>query len=120
LLEFIEWEKTKDHNVNVLNNTIDYYRYYDSTEQAEFLYDCVFDTIENIIPSELAYLTQYDEFKKIIDDEFEMPDSLVALLVKFLSQNNGILSKRAIENEFSALSEKEIKTVEKLYYEIFE
>lgn len=120
LLEFIEWEETKDHNVKVLNETIDYYRFYDSTIQAEFLYDCVFDTIENIIPSELAYLTQYDEFKKIIDDEFEMPDSLVALLVKFLNQNNGSLSKRAREKEFSALSEKEIKSIEKLYNDIFE
>lgn len=119
LLDYVEWEETKDHNVNVLNNTIDYYRYYDSTAQAEFLYDCVSDTIENIIPAELSYLTQYDEFRKIIDDEFEMPDRIVALLVKFLEQNNGILSKRAKENEFSKLSEQEIKRIEKLYSEIF-
>ena len=120
LLGFIEWEETKDHNVNVLNETIDYYRYYDSTVQAEFLYDCVFDTIENIIPQELSYLTHYDEFKTIIDDVFEMPDRLVALLVRFLGQNNGTLSKRAREKEFSALSEKEIKSIEQLYNEIFE
>lgn len=119
LLDFIEWEETNDHNVNVINETIDYYRYYDSTIQAEFLYDCVFDTIENIIPRELSYLTQYDEFKKIIDDEFEMPDRLVALLVKFLDQNNGVLSKRAKANEFSALSEKEVESIEKLYSNIF-
>lgn len=120
LLDFIKWDETKDHNVSVLNETIDYYRYYDSTVQAEFLYDCVFDTIENIIPRELSYLTHYDEFKKVIDDEFEMPDSLVALLVRFLSQNDGRLSKRAKEKEFSALSEEEVKSIEKLYGEIFE
>ncbi len=119
LLDFIEWEETKDHNVNVVNDTIDYYRYYDATIQAEFLYDCVFDTIENIIPLELSYLTNYDEFKKYIDDEFEMPDRLVALLVNFLVQNNGALSKRAREKEFSALSEKEVKSIEKLFSEIF-
>lgn len=120
LLEFIEWEETKDHNVNVLNETIDYYKYYDSTRQAEFLYDCVFDTIENIIPQELSYLISYEEFKQFIDDEFEMPDRLVALLVKFLAQNNGTLSKRARENEFSELSEKEVKSIEKVYKGIFE
>lgn len=119
LLDFIEWEETNDHNVNVINETIDYYRYYDSTIQAEFLYDCVSDTIENIIPRELSYLTHYDEFKKIIDDEFEMPDRLVALLVKFLDQNNGVLSKRAKANEFSALSEKEVESIERLYSNIF-
>jgi hypothetical protein len=68
----------------------------------------------------LAYLTRYEEFKEIIDDEFEMPDRLVAVLVKFLSQNNGTLSNRAKEKEFSALSEKEVKSIEKLYSEIFE
>lgn len=120
LLDYIEWEETEDHNVNVLNDTIDYYRYYDATAQAEFLYDCVFDTIENIIPMELAYVIHYDEFKRIIDDEFEMPDRLVALLVKFLSQNSGTLSKRARENEFSVLSEQEIYAIENLYREIFE
>lgn len=120
LLDFINWEETKDHNIEVLNETIDFYRYYDSTLQAEFLYDCVFDTIENIIPQELSYLIHYDEFKKVIDDEFEMPDRLVALLVQFLAQNNGTLSKRAKEKEFSALSEKEIKSIEKLYKDIFE
>lgn len=119
LLDFIEWEATIDYNVNVLNETIDYYRYYDSTPQAEFLYDCVFDTIENIIPRELTYLIHYDEFKSVIDDEYEMPDRLVALLVKFLEQNNGVLSKRARKKEFSELSESEVISIEKLYSEIF-
>lgn len=120
LLDFIEWEETKDHNVNVLNETIDYYRYYDSTAQAEFLYECVFDTIENIIPLEISYLSQYANFKEVIDDEFEMSDRLVALLVKFLSQNNGTFSKRAKEKEFSKLSEEETKSIEKLYHDIFD
>ena len=119
LLDYIEWEETNDHNVNVLNETADFYRYYDATLQAEFLYDCVFDTIENIIPHELTYLIHYDEFKTVIDDEYEMPDRLVALLVKFLEQNNGVLSKRAREREFAALNENEVNAIEKLYKEIF-
>ena len=119
ILDLIDWEETKDHNVTVLNETIDYYRYYDATKQAEFLYDCVFDTIENIIPRELTYLIHYDEFKRAIDAEFEMPDRLLALLVNFLSQNNGVLSKRATEKEFSELSQKEVETIERLYSEIF-
>jgi Fic family protein len=119
LLEFIQWKETSDHNVEVLNHTIDYYRYFDATAQAEFLYDCVLDTIENIIPAEITYLTQFDEFKKIIDDEFEMPDRLLALLVVFLGQNNGTLSKRAREKEFSALNDQEVQKIETYYREIF-
>ncbi len=120
LLDFIDWEETTDHNVKVLNDTFDYYRYFDATKQAEFLYDCVHDTIENIIPNEVTYLTNYDEFKRYLDDEFEMPDNLVALLVRFLDQNAGKFSKRAVEKEFASLSDTEVEEIERTYKSIFE
>ena len=56
LLKFIRWEKTADNNVNVLNETADYYRYFDATRQAEFLFECVSFTVKTIIPSEIEYL----------------------------------------------------------------
>ena len=68
LLDLIKWKETPDHNVEVLNETIDLYRYYDATKQAEFLYDCTADTINRIIPEEVNYLIQYDEFKKYINN----------------------------------------------------
>ncbi len=64
LLDFIEWEKSLNNNVTVLNETIDYYQYFDATRQTEFLYDCVNETIERLIPEELAYLQKYDEMKR--------------------------------------------------------
>ena len=72
-----------------------------------------------IIPKEVEYLTQYDTFKKIMEDEYEMPDKFIALLVSFLGQNNGTLSKRAREKEFESLAEKEVQAIEKTYREIF-
>ncbi len=119
LLDYIDWKETKDHNIDVLNNTADYYKYFDATGQAEFLYDCVNDTIQNIIPSEVTFLTRYDEFKRYLDNEFEMPDSLVALLVKFLEQNDGKLSKRAREKEFVNLVDQEVQIIEETYQKIF-
>ncbi len=119
LLDYIKWKETPDHNVEVLNETIDLYRYYDATKQAEFLYDCTADTINRIIPEEVNYLIQYDEFKKYINNNFEMPDKLVATLVRFLQQNNGVLSKRAKEKEFNGLTEKEADNIEKTFNEIF-
>lgn len=119
LLDFIEWTETKDHNVEVTNRTIDYYRYYDATEQAEFLFDCVSDTIKNIIPKEVSYLTAYDNFKQYLDDDFEMPDNTIALLVRFLEQNNGHFSKRAREKEFVNLTITEVEKIELQFQEIF-
>lgn len=120
LLDFIEWKETRDHNVEVTNNTLDYYRYYDATRQAEFLYDCVKDTIENIIPNEVTYLTRYDAFKKYLEEEYEMPDNLVAQTIRFLEQNSGHLSKRAKEKEFGKLTEDEIVDLEEKYKELFQ
>ena len=120
LHDFIDWKETKDHNVDVLNKTIDYYRYFDATPQAEFLYDCVNDTITNIIPAEVSYLTKYDEFKQFLDDDFEMPDTTVALLVRFLEQNKGQLSKQARKREFTKLTATEVERIELQYQDTFD
>ncbi|AOR29231.1 filamentation induced by cAMP protein Fic [Formosa sp. Hel1_33_131] len=119
LLDHIEWKETGVHNVEVTNNTIDFYRYFDATKQAEFLYECVEDTLKRVIPEEVAYLQKYDSFKRYLDNNFEMPDKLVAILVRFLEQNGGVLSKRASKNEFSVLTDLEIKEIEGNYNIIF-
>ncbi len=120
ILDFIEWEITSDNNVNVLNNTIDFYRYFDTTSQVEFLFDCVNDTINQIIPEEVSYLKKFNDFKAWLDDSFEMPDKMVASLVRFLEQNNGILSNRAMTKDFPMLTKNEIRIVENQYQIIFQ
>jgi len=49
-----------------------------------------------------------------------MPDKMIALLVQFLEQNNGHLSKRARENEFISLTDEESEIIEREYRKIFE
>ncbi|MDB5249147.1 MAG: filamentation induced by camp protein fic [Segetibacter sp.] len=118
-LELIEWKPTNDNNVEVLNDTIDLYRYFDATRQAEFLYSCVQQTIEHTIPEEVIYLERYDRMKDYLDNHFQMPDKMVALLVRFLEQGGGKLSERAKTKEFTELNEIEIHSIENKYEEIF-
>lgn len=120
LLDFIEWRITQDNNVEVLNNTSDYYKYYDATPQAEFLFDCIDYTIRTIIPEEVSYLQNYDQMKVWLDDNFGMPDKTVALLIRFLDQNNGKLSNRARTKEFSVLNNEEVKCIETQYHNVFQ
>ena len=54
-----------------------------------------------------------------LDNTYEMPDKTVALLIRFLEQNNGHLSQRARAKEFSALTEEEVRDIENKYQEIF-
>ena len=120
VLDFIEWERTPDNNVKVLNDTSDYYKYFDVTSLTEFLFECVNKTVDTIIPQEISYLKKFDEFKSWVDDKFEMPDKLVSLLVRFLEQNNGVLSDRAKTNEFVRLKKDEIELIQNQYQIIFQ
>jgi hypothetical protein len=118
-LKFIEWRPTEKGNLEVTNETLNLYRYFDATEQSEFLFDCVRETIEKILPEEIKYLQNYDKMKIFINSYIDMPDRVVDLLIRFLTQNNGKFSKRALKNEFNSLTEVEVKTIETAYAEIF-
>jgi Fic family protein len=120
LLDFIEWKKTSDNNIEVLNSTIDFYRYFDATQMAEFLFECVDYTISKVIPQEVDYIQKFDAMRTWLDDEFQMPDKTIALLVRFLEQGNGKLSKRAKEKELPPFTEKEIEDIEKKFAFYFE
>lgn len=120
ILNFIDWKPSENNNVEILNDTIDYYRYFDATRQAEFLFYCVNDTLVHIIPNEVEYLKKYDAFKQFLDQRFEMPDNMISLIVGFLEQGNGTLSVRSRKKEFSALTQKEVEEIETTFKEIFD
>ena len=119
LLPLIEWEPTGKGNVRVLNDTGDYYRFFDATPHAEFLYECVERTIEVDLPAETGFLKGYDSFRRQVEDIVDMPDNTVDLLFRFLRQNDGTLSKRAREREFAELTEDEVARIEATYAEAF-
>lgn len=118
-LHLIEWRPTEKNNVEVLNGTIDLYRYFDATKQAEFFFECVEETVNKTLPDEIGYLKKYDLLNEFIKNYIDMPDKLVDLLIRFLTQNDGKLSNRAREKEFEKLSDSEIKAIEEKYAEIF-
>jgi Fic family protein len=115
LLDFIQWEPTSTGNVRVLNDTGDYYRFFDATRHAEFLYECVEETIERDVPQEVAYQEASDRFAKGLQEIIDMPERKVALLQGFLRHGDGHLSKSPRTSEFAALTDVEIRLVEKLY-----
>lgn len=119
LLPFIEWEPTRDNNVQVLCSTDDYYRFFDSTPHAAFLFSCVEGTVQKDLPMETAFLRMYDRFKAGVEEIVEMPSDTVNLLFRFLRQNNGKLSNRAREKEFQKLEENEVDRIEEVYGEVF-
>lgn len=119
LLPHIQWEPTEKCNVRVLNDTGDFYRFFDATPHAEFLYDCVRRTIEHDLPYETDFLRRYDEFRSRVEAMIDMPERTINLLFRFLQQNQGKLSSRAREKEFSKLTGTEAKRIEEIYGDAF-
>ncbi len=119
LLPAIDWRPTADGNAEVLNDTADFYRFFDATPHAEFLYACVRKTIEEDLPRETRFLARYDQFRSQIETIVDMPDRTIDLLFRFLHQHGGRLSKRARETEFAQLTETEVTAIERAYHLAF-
>lgn len=120
LLPCIQWEATRDGNVTILNDTADFYRFFDATPHAEFLYQCVRQTIEQDLPNETNFLRRFDTFRVGVENMLDMPERMLNMLFGFLRQNQGMLSKRARENEFNQLTAEEAAAIEELYHTSFE
>ena len=118
-LELIKWRPTMKQGVEVLNETMDLYRYFDATQQAEFFYECVEETVNRTLPEEVDYLAKHDMLDDFIKNHIDMPDRGVDLLIRFLKQNDGKLSKRARGKEFAALTDREVKAIEEKYEDVF-
>ena len=65
LLPVLEWDATDDGLIaNVKNDTADFYRFFDATPHAEFLYGCVRKTIEEDLPRETEFSVTIRSFPK--------------------------------------------------------
>ena len=118
LLPVVDWEPTESGNVRVLNDTADFYRYFDATPQAEFVYECVQRTIEHGLPEEAGFLKRYEALRSELKLIVDMPERLSDSLFRFLNRNGGTLSRRAREKEFAALTDEEAARIEGIYRDV--
>ena len=119
LVPFIEWRPTPERNVEVLNDTADFYRYFDGTAAAEFLYACVQRTVDEDLPREIDYLRRHDEVIQRVMEAVEMPDRIAENLVMFIRQNGGTLSKERRQGEFERLTDNEVEHIERIVADVF-
>lgn len=119
LLPLIDWRATVDGNVQVVGDTDDFYRYFDATAHAEFVYGCVEQTVEKDLPEEVRFLEAFDAFSSAVKEVVDMPARKVEQLRVFLAQGQGKLSQRARDKEFEALTNGEAERLERLYADAF-
>jgi len=109
LMSLVEYSLDEEGRMTVHNDTAGWYRYVDMTPQAEALFRSISHTIDTELAGELAFLANYDETKRAIQEVVDMPDRKIDLLIRFCLQNNGRLSARKRASHFDSLSAEEIE-----------
>lgn len=112
VMPLVEYSIDEEGHMAVHNESAVLYRYIDMTSQAEKLFGFIQQTIETELAQELAFLANYDETKKTIQEIVDMPDRQIDLFIRLCLQNNGRLSARKRTNHFNLLTNDEIGRME--------
>jgi len=112
VMPLVEYSIDEEGHMTVHNETAVWYRYMDMTSQAEELFRFIEQTIETELVHELAFLANYDETKKTIQEIVDMPDRLIDLFIRLCLQNNGRLSVQKRSSHFKILTSDEIGRME--------
>ncbi len=113
LMTLVEYTMDDEGRMTVQNDTAHWYRFIDMTAQAEALFRFVEQTIDTELVEELAFLANYDQTKKAIQEIVDMPDRKIDLFIQACLQNNGRLSARKRASLFECLSDEEVTRMEK-------
>ena len=112
LMALVEYSLDEEGGMTVQNDTAQWYSYVDMTSQAEALFRFIEQTIDTELVKELAFLANYDETKRAIQEIVDMPDRQIDFFIRFCLQNNGRLSARKRASHFDSLSKDEIVVME--------
>lgn len=96
-----------------------YFRYFDATEQAEFLYKALERTVEQDLQTEIDFLLGFDKACQALNQLLDWPDHSLELFVRVVHQNSGQLSKTKQQSHFHWMTPDEIKQAEDLVRQAF-
>ncbi len=97
-----------------------YFRYFDATIQAQFLYRSLQRTVTEDLVKEINYLVGFDNAFKALNGLLDWPAHGLELFIRIVHQNNGRLSKSKRDSHFDWMKEKEIETAEQLVSNAFQ
>lgn len=108
---YIEYEMHQEGSLVVNNPTAHLYKFWDATAFAEYLYECVAETIHTDLKEEIRFLRAFDGAIRATMEIVDMPDRRASLLVRLILQNNGRLSQTK-RSTFPELTNEEISSIE--------
>lgn len=96
-----------------------YFRHFDATDQASFLYWALERAVEQDLEEEIAYLLGFDTARTALKDTLDWPAHSLDLFIRLVHQNQGSLSKTKRQSHFSWMTDEEIKQSEGAVMEAF-
>lgn len=96
-----------------------YFRYFDATPQAEFLYWALERTVTEDLPKEIDFLLGYDRARNVLNDRIDWPRNTLGLFIRLVHQNNWKLSATKRQSHFDWMTDDELKQSEHLVRQAF-
>lgn len=97
-----------------------YFRYFDVTEQASFLYEALERTIEKDLDAEISYLVGFDRARRTLQRVSDWPGQSADLFINVVRQNDGKLSQTKRRSKFPLLTDEEIERYEAIVARAFD
>lgn len=95
-----------------------YFRYFDLTEQASFLYWALERTVEHDLEEEIAFLLGFHAARSRLDGMLDWPAHSLDLFIRLVHQNGGTLSKTKRQSHFAWMTNDEVKQSEAVVIEV--
>lgn len=106
-------------DVPATGNDAVYFRFFDATEQAEFLYKALERTVEQDLQQEIDFLLGFDKARQQLNQLLDWPDHSLELFIRVVHQNNGTLSSTKRKSHFDWMTDQEISTAEAVVTQSF-
>ena len=96
-----------------------YFRFFDATEQASFLYQALERTVLHDLEEEITFLLGFDAACTRLDSLLDWPAHSLDLFVRVVRQNGGTLSRTKRQSHFSWMTDDEVARCEAIVTEEF-
>ncbi len=113
LLQITQFDSDMPHLPATGNDAL-YFRYFDCTVQAEFLYQALERTVKEDLQKEIDFLIGYEKSRIALNELLDWPGQSLNLFIRCADQNSGRISKAKREAHFGWMTDQEVADAEKL------
>jgi len=106
-------------DIPATGNDAVYFKYFDATEQAEFLYHALERTVEEDLQQEIDFLLCFDRARQRLNALLDWPNHSLELFIRVVHQNDDTLSKTKKQSHFEWMTDTEVNEAEAIVAEAF-